>query len=80
MAAAQEYKGGKSSHNNTDDPGGNAGSIGKRLTDGIGLHHAADEAQRKDDGYGEEAGQELAEATLKGTLDVINRRGRCRPH
>ena len=73
MAAAQEYKGGKSSHNNTDDPGGNAGGIGERLTDGIGLDHAADEAQRNDDGYGEEAGQEFAEAALKGTLDVINR-------
>ena len=65
--------GGKRCNNDADDPCGNAGRIGKGFPDGIGLHHAADEAQRKDDGYGEEAGQELAEATLKGTLDVINR-------
>ena len=40
--------------------------------DGVGLDHAAHKAQGQRDGHGEEAGQELAEAALKGGGDVVS--------
>ena len=73
MHPAEENEGGNRRNHQTDDPCGDAGSVGKRFPDGIGLHHAADEAQRDDNRYRKEPGQELAEAALEGTLDVIDR-------
>ena len=40
--------------------------------DGVGLHHAAHEAQGQDDGDGEEACQELAETALESGGDVVH--------
>ena len=44
--------------------------------DGIGLHHAAHEAQRQNDGDREETGEERAEFALEGGLDIVNRTAR----
>ena len=72
LHAAEEDERADRDEDDTDDPGGDAESGLHRGTDGVGLHHAAEEAEREDDGDGEEAGEELAEAALKGRRDVVN--------
>ena len=42
-------------------------------TDGVGLHHAAHEAERQRDGDGEEAREKLAEFSLEGCRNVVDR-------
>ena len=42
------------------------------VADGVGLDHVAHEAQGQDDGHGEKACQELAEAALESRPDVID--------
>ena len=55
------------------DPGGHAEGGLESGADGVGLHHAAHEAQGQDDGHGKEAGQEFAEAALERGGDVVHR-------
>ena len=55
-----------------DDPGRNAESRLESGTDGVGLHHAAEESQSEDDRNGEESGQEPAKRSLERSGDVVN--------
>ncbi len=71
--AAEEDGAAENDERNADDPCRHAERSLKRGADGVGLHHAAHEAERKDDGDGEEAREELSEAALKGRRDVIDR-------
>ena len=54
-------------------PGWDAESGLECGADGVGLHHAAHEAQGQGDGHGEETSQELAESALEGGGDVVHR-------
>ena len=72
LNAAQENHSTDHHQHPAHDPGGDAESGLEALTDGVGLHHAAHEAQSQDDGHGEEGGQELAEAALESGGDVVN--------
>ena len=58
---------------NADDPRRHTEGSTDRRADGVGLHHAAEEAERQNDGDGEEARKELAEAALEGGGDIVNR-------
>ena len=73
LNAAQENDAADDDQRHAHDPGGDAESGLEALTDGVGLHHAAHEAQSQDDGHGEEGGQELAEAALESGGDVVDR-------
>ena len=73
LYAAQEDDGADDDQDDTHDPGGDAESRLHGGADGVGLHHAAEEAECQRDGDGEEAGEELAEAALKGRRDVVDR-------
>ena len=73
LYAAKEDERADRDEDDTDDPGGNAEGGLHRGADGVGLHHAAEEAECQRDGDGEEAGEELAEAALKGRRDVVDR-------
>lgn len=72
LNAAQENDAADDDQRHTHDPGGDAKSGLEALADGVGLHHAAHEAQSQDDGHGEEGGQELAEAALESGGDVVD--------
>ena len=71
--SADEHDTGQNNYDQADDPGGNAEGGVHGLGDGVALHHAAHEAERQDDGHGEEAGEELAPVALKGGGDVVHR-------
>ena len=73
LYAAKEDERADRDEDDTDDPRGNAEGGLHRGADGVGLHHAAEEAECQRDGDGEEAGEELAEAALKGRRDVVDR-------
>ena len=73
LHAAQEDEAGDGGHEQADDPRGDAESGGAGGGDGVGLHHAAHEAQGQDDGDREEAGQEGAKLAVEGGLDVVDR-------
>ena len=70
--AADEDERGDGGHNDAHDGLGDAESGVEGVSDGVGLDHVAHEAQGQDDGDGEEAGQELAEAALEGRLDIVD--------
>ena len=72
LNAAQENHGTDHHQRHAHDPGGDAKSGLEALADGVGLHHAAHEAQSQDDGHGKEGGQELAEAALESGGDVVD--------
>ena len=72
LDAAQEDKAADDYQDHTHDPGGDAEGGLEGGADGVGLDHAAHEAQGQDDGHGEEAGQELAEGALEGGGDVVD--------
>ena len=55
------------------DPGGNAESGVAGGCDGVRLDHAAHEAERQDDGDGEETCEEGSEFTCECGLDVVDR-------
>ena len=71
--AAEEDDAAEDNERNADDPCRDAERGLKRGADGVGLHHAPHEAERKDDSDGEKAREELAEAALEGGRDVIDR-------
>ena len=73
LHAADEDEAADGDEHETDDPGRDTEGGLHRRADGVGLHHAAEEAERQRDGDGEEAGEELAEAALKGRRDVVDR-------
>ena len=50
-----------------------AKGIVEGVANGVGLHHVAHQAQRQNDGYCEEACQELPKAALKCLPDVVDR-------
>ena len=72
LHAAQENHAADHHQNDPDDPGGHAESGLEGGADGVGLDHAAEEAQGQDDGDGEEARKELAEGPLKSRGDVVH--------
>ena len=72
LHAAQEDDRADDHQHDTHDPGGHAEGRFHGGADGVGLHHAAHEAQRQNDGHSEEACQELAEAALERGGDVID--------
>ena len=67
---AEEDKTSQSRDNQAHDPAGDAECIGAGLGDGVGLHHAAHEAQSQNDGNGEEYCQEAAKLVVERLLDV----------
>ena len=71
--AADEHEAGQHCHDDAHGPRGNAEGGVAGGCDGVGLNHAAHEAQGQDDGHGEEAGQDLAAGALKGSADVVDR-------
>ena len=73
LHAAQEDDGADGDQHDTHDPGGDAEGGVEGGADGVGLHHAAHKTQGQDDGYGEEARQELTEPALKCGGDVVHR-------
>ena len=71
--SANEDEGADCGKNQTDHPSGHHGNSGvDRFGNGVGLYHGSHEAQCQCDGYGEEAREELAEAVIEGTSDVVN--------
>ena len=72
LDAPQENHAADDHQHDAHNPGGDAESGLEALADGVGLHHAAHEAQCQNDGHGEEGGQEPAEAALEGSGDVID--------
>ena len=72
LHAADEDEAADGDEHETNDPGRDAEGSLHRGADGVGLHHAAEEAKRQRDGDGEEGGEELAEATLEGSGDVVD--------
>ena len=72
LHAAQEDDTADDHQHDTHNPGGDTESGIERLTDGVGLDHAAHEAQRQHDSHSEEAGKELTEAALEGMGDVVH--------
>ena len=71
--AAEEDDAAEDNERNADDPRRDAERGLKRGADGVGLHHAPHEAERKDDSDGEKACEELPEAAPKGRCDVVHR-------
>ena len=72
LHAAQEDNGANDHQHDAHDPGGNAEGRLHGGADGVGLHHAAHEAQRQNDRHGEEACKELAKAALERRGDVVH--------
>ena len=72
LHAAQEDDTADNDQHHTDDPGGDTEGGVEGLADGVGLDHAAHEAQSQHDSHGEEAGQELTEAALESVGDVVH--------
>ena len=72
LNAAEEDDSADDNENKTHDPSGDAESGLHSGTDGVGLNHAAEEAEGEDDGNCEEACKELAEAALECAGDVVN--------
>ena len=73
LHAAQKDDGADHHQHDAHDPGGDAKGGLHGGADGVGLHHAAHEAQRQNDGYGEKARQKLTEAALERGGDVVHR-------
>jgi len=73
LDAAKENESCNNSEHKTYDPGSNTGCIGDGLADGVGLNHAAHEAQSQNGGYAEETGKEVTKAVGEGALDVVDR-------
>ena len=73
LHTAQEDDGADHHQHDAHDPGGDAEGGLHGGADGVGLHHAAHEAQRQNDGHGEEARQKLTEAALERSGDVVHR-------
>ena len=73
LNAAQENDAADDDQRHAHDPGGDAESGLEALSDGVGLHHAAHEAQSQNDGDCEQGRQEFAEAALERGGDVIDR-------
>ncbi len=73
LYAAQEDEGADDHQHDAHHPGWDAESGLEGGADGVGLDHAAHEAQGQDDGHGEETSQELAESALEGGGDVVHR-------
>ena len=73
LHAAEEDEAADGDEHHADDPRRHVEGVGEGLADGVGLHHAAEEAERQNDGDGEEAREELAEAALEGGGDIVNR-------
>ena len=73
LHAADEDERRDGGNDQAHDPARNVECVLARLTDGVGLHHGAHEAERQNDRDREEAGQELAEAVRERALDVIHR-------
>ena len=48
----------------------------ERITDGVGLHHVAHEAQRQNDEHREHRGQHLADLALERGADIVRRAAR----
>ena len=72
LHTAQEDDGADDDQHNAHDPGGNAKGGLHGGANGVGLDHAAHEAKSQNDGHGEEACQELTEAALERSGDVIH--------
>ena len=72
LHAAQENHAADDHQKDPDDPGGHAEGGLEGGADGVGLDHAAEEAQGQDDGDGEEARQELAKGPLESRGDVVH--------
>ena len=72
LNAAQENDAADDDQRHAHDPGGDAESGLEALSDGVGLHHAAHEAQSQNDGDCEQGRQEFAEAALERGGDVID--------
>ena len=73
LHAAEEDEGADDDQHDADDPGWDAKRGLHRCADGVGLHHAAHEAERQRDGDGEEAREKLAEFPLEGCCNVVDR-------
>ncbi len=72
LNAAQEDNSADNYENKTHNPGGDAESGLHSGTDGVGLNHAAEEAQGEDNGNCEETGEELAKTALECAGNVVN--------
>ena len=72
LHTAQEDNRADDDKDHAGHPGGDAESGIHGGADGVGLHHAAHEAQRQHDSHGEEARQELTEAALERGGDVVH--------
>ena len=72
LHTAQEDDSADDDQDDTHDPGGDAEGRLHGGADGVGLDHAAHEAKGQDDGDGEEARQELSEASLERRGDVVD--------
>ena len=72
LGAADEDQSTDTHQHYTHDPAGDTESGLDGGADGVGLDHAAEEAQGDGDSDGEEASQELAEAALDEVGDVVH--------
>ena len=75
LNAAQENDAADDDQRHTHDPGRDAKGGLEALADGVGLHHAAHEAQSQNDGDCKKGRQEFAEAAFERGGDVIDRAG-----
>ena len=73
LHAAQKDECCDQSHHNAHGQMADAERVMERITDGVGLHHVAHEAQRQNDQYREYARQHLAERALERRADVVRR-------
>ena len=73
VQVADEDETGEHSDDEADQPGRNAECVVHGLTDGVGLDHGADDAERDDGSNREEHSEELAAAALEGGGDVVSR-------
>lgn len=73
LHAADEDERRNGGNDQAHDPARDMECVLARLTNGVGLHHGAHEAERQNDRDREETGQELAEAVRERALDVVHR-------
>ena len=76
LHAAQKDERRNGRHNDAHRQPVQAKGIVERITDGVGLHHVAHEAQRQNDEHREHRGQHLADLALERGTDIVRRAAR----
>ena len=76
LHAAQEDERRNGRHHDAHRQPVQAKGVVERITDGVGLHHVAHEAQRQNDEHREHRGQHLADLALERGADIVRRAAR----